>query len=303
MLNAIQIIRTDPQARVFEVDGLVFAQFTCPAHDQPLGIWAETDHFAHVLSGKSTWKTCAGTCSAGAGETLFFKKGSYVLPPKFEEHLCIELFFIPDLFVKETVLELAASLPPLVSAANPGEPAMPVTNDLALTAFFEAMTIYFRSHENPSETLLKLKVKELLASILLGRSNAGLSAYFRTMAVSDAPSIAAVMESNFQNNLSIDDFARICNRSVSSFKREFRKQYGTSPGKWLLERRLQLCASLLQSTGMSVTEIAFHSGFEDLSHFSRVFKERFRCSPSMYRQRPAPVNHSSEPAQAPISEI
>jgi len=35
---------------------------------------------------------------------------------------------------------------------------------------------------------------------------------------------------------------------------------------------------------MNVTEIAFESGFEDVSHFSRVFKDRFQLSPSTYRQ-------------------
>jgi AraC-like DNA-binding protein len=35
---------------------------------------------------------------------------------------------------------------------------------------------------------------------------------------------------------------------------------------------------------MNVTEIAFESGFEDVSHFSRVFKERFDVPPLSYRQ-------------------
>ena len=35
---------------------------------------------------------------------------------------------------------------------------------------------------------------------------------------------------------------------------------------------------------MNVTEIAFESGFEDVSHFSRVFKERFNVPPMTFRQ-------------------
>ena len=35
---------------------------------------------------------------------------------------------------------------------------------------------------------------------------------------------------------------------------------------------------------MNVTEVAFESGFEDVSHFSRVFKERFNVPPLAYRQ-------------------
>ena len=284
MLNALETIRTDPTAKIFEVGGLVFAQFTCPAGEESIDIWTETDHLVHVLSGKSTWRTSTGICCAEAGETMFFKKGAYIVPSHFEEQLCLELFFIPDAFVRETVFELAADLPALAITVNCHELTIPVKNDLGLTAFFEAMTIYFAGNEKPPEALLKLKVKELLASILLGRSNPDLSAYLRSIATSEGPAIPVIMETNFHHNLSIDEFARMCNRSSSTFKREFQKHYATSPGKWLLERRIQHSATLLQSTRMSITEIAFNCGFEDLSHFSRAFKEKYGRSPSSYRK-------------------
>jgi AraC-like DNA-binding protein len=75
----------------------------------------------------------------------------------------------------------------------------------------------------------------------------------------------------------------MCHRSLSTFKREFRKHYGVSPGRWLLDRRLEHSASLLLTTEMSVTEVMLECGFEDLSHFSRAFKEKFGQAPSAYR--------------------
>jgi AraC family transcriptional regulator, exoenzyme S synthesis regulatory protein ExsA len=287
MLSALDAIRSDPSAKIFEVGGLAFAQFTCRAQED-FGIWTQTDHLVHVLSGKSTWKIRGGICCASAGESLFFKKGAYIVPPHLEEQPCIELFFIPDSFVKETVLEFASDLPAVSQSVDWRELTIPVKNDLGLTAFFEAMTIYFADREKPAEALLRLKLKELLASILVGKSNPDLAAYLRSIAASDAPAIPVIMENNFQHNLSIGEFARMCNRSVSSFKREFQKYYATSPGKWLLERRLQHSATLLQSTGMSVTEVALHCGFEDLSHFSKAFKEKYGHSPSSYRKDQLP---------------
>jgi transcriptional regulator GlxA family with amidase domain len=91
------------------------------------------------------------------------------------------------------------------------------------------------------------------------------------------------MEANFCHNLQVEEFARMCHRSLSSFKREFQRHYGTTPGKWLLERRLDCSANLLRSTRMSVTEIAFECGFEEASHFSRAFKTRFGHAPSEHR--------------------
>jgi AraC-like DNA-binding protein len=268
---------------MFEIGGLLFAQFHCPAQDEAARIWTQTDYLLHVLNAKATWKTSTGTGSAEAGNTVFFKKGAYILPEHFETDLCIELFFIPDSFTRETVLELAADLPVVSETVDPREQAISVNNDAALSAFFQAMTIYFAAEEEPPEALLKLKLKELLTSILLGHSNPQLSAYLRSLATCERSSIAAIMEANFCHNLSMDVLAQLCHRSLSSFKREFRKQFGTTPGRWLLERRLRHSASLLQTTAMSITEITFECGFEDLSHFSKAFKDRFGSSPSLYR--------------------
>jgi AraC family transcriptional regulator, exoenzyme S synthesis regulatory protein ExsA len=283
LLNALDLIRALPSARTFEVGGLLFARFTCPMQDQPVGIWAESDHFIHVLTAQSTWKTFRGTWSATAGETVFFRKGAYISPPHVEENLCLLLFFVPDAIVRETVHELAAELPRDAAAFDAREIALRVNHDLGFTAFLHAMTEYFSGDEPPPEPLLKLKLKELITSILVGHSNPTLAGYFRSLGASQAPAIEWIMEANFRHNLSIEQFAQLCHRSISTFKRDFREQYHTSPGKWLLDRRLECAASLLRTTDMSVTETMLECGFEDLSHFSRTFKERFGEPPSTYR--------------------
>jgi AraC family transcriptional regulator, exoenzyme S synthesis regulatory protein ExsA len=283
MLNAIEIILSNPTARRFEIGEVLFAQFNCPG-EETVGIWTQMDYMVHVLTSKSTWKTSTNTWSAEAGETLFFKKGVYIMPQRFDKDLCVQLYFIPDSFVRETVLELAEDLPTVTASVDSRELAIRVNNDVALSAFFHAMTVYFAGDDPPVEALLKLKLKELLTSVLMSQSNLMLSAYFRSIAACDAPPIPAIMEMNFCHNLSIDTFAQMCHRSLSSFKREFRKHYGTSPGKWLHERRLEHSASLLETTGLSVTEIMLECGFEELSHFSRAFKEKFGRSPNLYRR-------------------
>src|SRR4030095_15432347 len=245
MLNALEVIRGDPVAKRFEIGELLFAQFDCPGAEEPVGVWAQTDHLIHVLTSKTTWKTSSGILSAEAGQTLFFKKGAYILPQHVAEDLCVQLFFIPDVFVREVVIELAGDLPVVSESVDSPEIAIRVNHDVALSAFFQAMTVYFAGDENPPEALLKLKLRELLTSILVGKSNPALSAYFRSLVASDAPPIAAIMEMNFRHNLSMATFAQMCHRSLSSFKREFRRHYGLSPGRWLLDRRLEHSASLL----------------------------------------------------------
>ena len=281
-LNALDAIRSNPVAKQVEIGEILFAQFSCP--EEAVVIWTQTDYLIHVLSGTAIWKTSTGTLSAEPGQTMFFKKGALISPQHLGDNLCLQTFFIPDEFVRETVKELATEVPDTSEQVGERELAIPVNNDLALATFFHAMTVYFAADEKPPEALLKLKLKELLTSILVGKSNRALSAYFRSLTAFDAPSLTAIMEMNFCHNLPLEAFAQMCHRSLSSFKREFQKHFKTSPGRWLLERRLERSAALLRNTQMNVTEIMFECGFEDLSHFSKAFKEKFGRSPSVYRK-------------------
>jgi transcriptional regulator GlxA family with amidase domain len=116
--------------------------------------------------------------------------------------------------------------------------------------------------------------------VLTSGANLELAAYFRRLGTSDAPSISEIMEANFRYHLSLEEYAKLCHRSLSSFKREFQAHFQTSPG----QRRLDHSAHLLRTTPMNVTEVAFESGFQDVSHFSRAFKERFGAPPVAYRE-------------------
>jgi AraC-like DNA-binding protein len=55
----------------------------------------------------------------------------------------------------------------------------------------------------------------------------------------------------------------------------------------LLEKRLQQAVLLLKNRGKSVAEAAFESGFENSSHFSKSFKQRFGMSPMEAKQTAA----------------
>jgi AraC-like DNA-binding protein len=289
MLNAYDVIRAIPTAKRFEIGEMLFAQFTCPAHEEPLGIWSQTDNLVHVVSARSTWKTSMGTLSAEAGETVFFRKGVFILPPHVEENLCILIFFIPDASVREAVRELAPHLQPISRPHDAREVVLRVNHDMALAAFFNSMLVYFAGDEEPSEALLKLKLKELLTSILVSPANPTLSGYFRSLAMCDAPPLPAIMEANFCHSLPLETFAKMCHRSLSSFKREFRRCYGTTPAKWLIGRRLECAAQMLRTTSMSMTEIALECGFEEPSHFSRTFKAKFGQPPTEYREQENPA--------------
>lgn len=284
MLDFYDTVQAMPTFRKFKVGELLFAQYTCPLREPSVGIWAHMDHFIHVLSGEKTWNTPAGSWTVKAGETMFFKKGAYVLRQNFHADFCVMLFFVPDGFVRQVTKELMGELPVTPPSTDIGEMAVPVRNNAPLSAFLQSMAAYFADRDQPPEALLRLKLSELITGILLGRDNRTLSAYFRATASSELPSLPAIMEANWRHNLSLEAFARMCHRSLSSFKRKFHECYGVAPGRWLLDRRLERASVMLGNSEMSVTEIVYECAFESPAHFSRAFKLKFSRSPSEYRE-------------------
>lgn len=284
MLNIYEGIRANPSYNKLEVGEFLFAEYTCGVTEAKLPIWSETDYLMHVVTGAKTWHASDGIWRANPGESLFVKKGANIVEQHVENDVCLLTFFIPDTLVRSTVRELADGSNLRGSKLETIKTASRVENDVGLSAFFQSMRTYFAGKEKPSEALLRLKLQELILSILTSGRNAALAGYFRGMAESNAPSVAEIMETNFRYNLSLEEYAKLCHRSLSSFKREFQTHFNEPPGKWLRQKRVEHASALLRGSKLNVTEIAFESGFEDVSHFSRVFKEHFGTSPIAYRE-------------------
>ena len=155
----------------------------------------------------------------------------------------------------------------------------------ATRAFFYSIVPYFTQQEPPNESLLELKFKELMFNLFSNPSNSNLLAYANSICDCHKPLLQEVMEANYTYNLSLTEFARIAHRSLAAFKREFKENFHMTPGRWLIKKRLDYAQSLLNITQKNVNEIAYDSGFENATHFSRVFKEKFGLSPLQYRKR------------------
>lgn len=66
-------------------------------------------------------------------------------------------------------------------------------------------------------------------------------------------------------------------------------QIGETFGRWLLENRLEACSTALRDENqrsLNISDIAYRWGFNDLSHFNKVFRARFDQTPREWRNRP-----------------
>lgn len=293
MVNLQNFIETTDLAKKLKVDELLFAEFTCPLDEERSNIWWHNNFFAYVITGEAVLKTPRQEYTLRAGSSVFAKKGSIVTFNKYDHHdFCELLIFIPDDFIKTVVKKYRL---PLTTAASdyPSDTIIPLTTDEILIAYFQSLLAHFHQSAAPSEILLKLKFEELLVHILSNHNHLPVNCYFSEICKSAKPSIKEIMEANFFSNLSLEEFARLCARSLTNFKKDFSTIFNTTPGKWLQEKRLEYCRYLLENTGYSIDEICMESGFEDPSHFSRAFKNKYGLPPGKFKLQQYAANQES----------
>lgn len=92
------------------------------------------------------------------------------------------------------------------------------------------------------------------------------------------------MENNYMNDISIEEIANYTGHSLSTFKRDFKKCSSLSPREWLISRRLEAAHELIQKGERKVSEICFEVGFKNLSHFSKIYKEKYGTPPTKNQQ-------------------
>jgi methylphosphotriester-DNA--protein-cysteine methyltransferase len=82
----------------------------------------------------------------------------------------------------------------------------------------------------------------------------------------------------------LDEHLLVDSGSVVPVRHEFESETGRGPMRWLAERRVNHARALLEDTELSVTEVAFASGFGSLQTFRRQFRRLTGTSPRRYRQ-------------------
>jgi AraC family transcriptional regulator, exoenzyme S synthesis regulatory protein ExsA len=289
MVNFYERIQTYPDyCRRFTCGDSLITVFNCPAEarlmpDKFTSMWSKYNYIFYVLEGKKIWHTAEGSYEIKQGSCVFVRKGAWILEQFFDIGFCLVLFFIPDEFVCEV---LKTKSKPISSAGKKYERVMVLNTSETLDGFFASMFTYFSQTRDPDQSLLELKFKELILTLADNPLNAELLSYFCSLLHEpQAVSLQRVMDDNFCFNLKLEQYAELSNRSLSAFKRDFQKLFATTPGKWLLEKRLNHAMHLLGNMKRTVSEAAFESGFENPSHFSRSFRQHFGVAPATVKHQ------------------
>jgi AraC-like DNA-binding protein len=208
-------------------------------------------------------------------QMVLLKKAIHI---EYEKAGDFMLFFLKDDFLKEFVRNLKVYEKPKDGLV----PVSVIPVDKRMLGFIESLKPYLLDNSSMDENLIKLKMFELLYD--LGNINKNLLYQLLQLNNPSRQNLSYVLENNYMNPVTLEDLAYLSGRSLSGFKRDFQSQFRMPPSQWIRQRRLTRAKELLESTEMTVTDICFSLGFENVSHFSRLFKEHYGNPPSTYRK-------------------
>jgi AraC family transcriptional regulator, exoenzyme S synthesis regulatory protein ExsA len=285
MINLYAAVKDSKLFRKMEVSELLFVEYTCMREETKFGIWSNNNYFAFISSGKKMWKSIYHAYEVNEGDIIFVKKGANLTHQFFDDEFCAIFIFIPDDFIKTFLKKNTVLLDASQKDLSGQDAVLRIQQDQLLESYYHSIRSYLSLAEKPNEKLLTLKFEELLLSLFSNEKHRELTDYFISLCQNQAYHLSRVMEENFAYNLKLENYAKLCHMSLSAFKKAFNQHYHTTPAVWLKDKKLELALLRVLSSDISISQISFDCGFEDTSHFIRVFKQKYGLTPLQYRQK------------------
>lgn len=150
-------------------------------------------------------------------------------------------------------------------------------NHPLLASCLASLMPYFDVEGDFPEHIASLKITEAIS--ILREIDKGVDDVLANFDEPGKIDLVGFMDRNFMFNMPMEKLGYLTGRSLSTFNRDFKKHFNSSPQKWLTEKRLELAYYHLTEKKKKPTEVYLEVGFEDLSHFSFAFKKKYGCSP------------------------
>ncbi|MDN3689085.1 helix-turn-helix domain-containing protein [Cyclobacterium jeungdonense] len=286
-MNIYEVHKSNPDIfNQLTLKDQLFLYYKCPQKDKILQLYSNHNQINFTIRGKRLIHHGNNTWETNKDKGFFVKRCAFLqeLPSDYSDWEVLVLY-LKDNYLKKVLEEFRQDLPvnnlPKVSS----EMFHVFKINTQIRNCYESLLPYFEKPQLLPDTIFEGKFKELLYNILAHPDNKHILAYVNQLTGDYLIPIWEVMEANYMYNLKISEFAEIANRSTSTFRRDFEEYYKTTPGKWLTMKRLEKASLLLISSEKSIGDITFNCGFENVSHFSRIFKDTFNVSPSEYRNQ------------------
>ncbi len=238
--------------------------------------------FFYMTKGEMASYDVRGLHKIRSKEAIMKNCGNYVQyyhsNDAMDECEAIAVYLYPDLLQEVYKNEV----PSFLQSEEVPVPKKLIGNQL-IEQYMDNLSIYFEEPGALDEELGILKLRELMLILLKSENHNNIRQLLSEIFAPVNVKLKNAVNNNLFNNLSMEQLAFICNMSLSTFKREFKKVFDDTPARYIKKKRLEHSASLLVCSDDSITSIAYDSGFQDATTFSDAFNKKYKMSPSKYR--------------------
>lgn len=154
-----------------------------------------------------------------------------------------------------------------------------------LRNFFVNTNGYLRDEDfHRDETAENIKMTELIY-LIASHEDCCIKSKLLSTVDSARECFEQIVYDHIFSDTSIETLSQLTHRSLTSFKKEFRRQFQMPPHKWYIRQRLMHSRLLLISISKSISEIGNDCTFPNTSHFIKLFKKEYQMTPASYRHR------------------
>lgn len=264
---------------------LTFEKLVIEPPFRKLNSMPEEACFFYVLDGIGETFSEVEKIRIPTNESVLLKCGNYItrIPAKAASgrFQTIAVHFHPDILKRIYANDLPLFLKKQTGSVTASMAR--VSGSVLISKYIESVLFYFENPELVNEDLLILKLKEIILLLSQTEDQEKIHQILTGLFSPGTYSFQEVIDAHLYDDLPLEDLAALTSLSLSSFKREFRRIYNDTPGNYLRNKKLEKAAGLLALTDQRITDIAFDTGFNELAHFSKCFRDKYALSPSAYR--------------------
>lgn len=186
--------------------------------------------------------------------------------------------FVSIILDQETLKQFALENKIVIDKHYTGEKVFFFEPDDYLKGYFLSLVPYINKTKKATPKLADLKIREAIELLL--QSNPDFKYMLFDFTEPYKIDLEEFMHQNYMFNVPVEYFARLTGRSLSGFKRDFTRIFGTSPKLWLRDKRLAEAYYMIKYKKKRPADIYLDVGFENLSHFYFSFKQKFGVTTS-----------------------
>lgn len=236
----------------------------------------EMNMFSFLQVGKKQVHFAGTSVAVNKDQSLLLKKGNWLWTELLDTEA---IYYCKLFFFSEEKLKGFLEKHSKTKIIKNEIPYFIIRNDSYITSYLNSLSTISEAPTVFMENLLSVKFEELMLYLLQKYGNK-FELYLHSLIIKETSPFKKIVESKIHSNLKLEEIAFLCNMSLSTFKRHFIKEYNTSPGKWLQDKRLQKAKDTLEKGHLKPSDIYLDFGYNNLSNFSIAFKNKFGISPS-----------------------